>query len=262
MKVIKKTLAASALALAVVNHAQAEMDPLSYGVKVAFSNSSFSADSDAKLSGKAVASPSLGNPFASGHLYAEYAFNDYIGLGLAAGYMNQGGKLVAKADSSASSGDKDKENKNKDESSIKMTSHGIHVPLYLCVYPLGREEDNGILKLFVGGFAYLPLSTHIEQKGADGKADANVTGDKIKEDANKKKELPGFDAGAHVGLGYEFPFGLAIESNYGYGFINRFGEKDKDKEQSIFQKTVGLKKLNTHNFNLGISYNLAAAFCD
>lgn len=277
MKVIKKTLVAGILACSALN-AQAEVEAISYGIKAAYSASFVSPNDDAKFKGGSTMDARLfGNQFFAGSLYFEYAFNDYIGLGLEAGYMRQGGVLTAKEAAATTTpatpaGQETTTTPATDKSSITMTTHGVLVPLSLYVYPLGREEGAGILKVFTGMSFYLPVGepTFVE-KGTDDK-DLEKTALTDAQKTAQKSEFPGIDIGVHGGMAYEFPIGLSIEAKWGYGFMNRLGKvttaapaadgSTAAKGQTIFTAVDGLKDLNSHYFNVGIGYNLATLFCD
>ncbi|WP_339044587.1 outer membrane beta-barrel protein [Cardinium endosymbiont of Tipula unca] len=267
MKVIKKTLVAGVLACSALN-AQAEVDALSYGIKAAYSASYLSANQGAKFKGdKEMSAKLLGNQFIAGSLYVEYAFNDYIGLGLEAGYMKQGGVLKEKAAENkatttspeTSSASTDTATKVK-EDSIEITTNGIIVPLSLYVYPLGREEGEGIFKLAFGLSAYVPVGDPDLKQIKNG-TDAQIDVSKVLADTDKKKQLPGFDFAIHAGMAWEFPVGLSMEARGSFGLMNRF-DLEKDKTQTVFDDITDLKVLKNNYFSFSLGYNLATLFCD
>jgi len=237
MKNIKKTLMAGLLACAAFN-AQAEVSPFSWGAKIGPSLSSARGSDDTKVNGKEVSGKFFDTFFGHGGLYAEYAFNDYIGVGLEIGYMKLGGTLTEESQSNTNN------TPNSTPPSIGMTSHGIAFPLHLQIYPLGREEESGILKINLGVTSYAPLATTCMQDGNE-----------ITLTDQMKKELPIYRGAFHFGAGYEFPFGLAIDAKYAFGF----GPKEKlkleqNKSQSIFQN-VALTEFPTQHVTLGIGFN-------
>lgn len=145
-------------------NAQAEVSPLSYGVKVGGSVSSAVRYGDAvKIGQKSVESKFFDNLFPCGGLYFEYAILDWFGMGLEVGYMKQGGSLEV----SGQKKDDDKNSEKKeskansasstDPSSISVATHGIAVPINFHFYPMGREEEEGILKITVGATPYIPI---------------------------------------------------------------------------------------------------------
>lgn len=241
MKGIKKTLMAGVLACATFN-AQAEVSPWSYGAKVGPSICPYVMhDKDAKIGGKEVEHKFFDNLFVSGGLYGEYAFTDYFGMGLEAIYMKQGATLTKMEE------EKEGDASNSTKSSINMASHGVALPIYLSIYLLGRGDEEGILKLTLGAAPYLPFSTSYSK---DGQELTNLTED-------QKKERPRFDIPVHVGLGYEFPFGLAIEAVGHVGLMNRFNT-EKNKSQTIFHQGVQIKELKPTHVAINIGYNFAS----
>ena len=255
MKRIKKTLIAGLFACGAFN-AQAEVSPFSYGLKAGLSLTPYASfNDDAKINNNKPEHSYLDNPFICGGLYGEYAFNDYVGLRLEAGYLRQGFTLKANNPASASSSTSSTATSGNasttSESSISMNSHGVEVPLALAIYPLGREEGEGILKVMVGPAFYLPLLTTCKQ---DESELASLTN-------SQKKELPSFDIAVNAGLGYEFPFGLHIESKYGWAFMNRF-QPNGTSQQTIFSNATNLKEANPHYTALTVGYNLASLFSE
>lgn len=231
MKSIKKTLMASFLACAAFN-AQAEVSPWGYGIKAGAGTSSAVSHSEAKINDKAIKGNFLDTVCGFGNLYAEYAFTDYIGAKIEGGYLRQGASLKA------GEGDTDP--------SISMVSHGIAVPLQLCIYPMGREEEEGILKVMLGATMHMPLKLTC-------KADNN----ELSLDDKQKKECSGLDLAGALGVGYELPFGLSMEAKYNYGFLNKFKIENKN-DQSIYQNVQGLKELHVQHLTVGVGYNFAS----
>ncbi|MDD9139682.1 MAG: PorT family protein [Candidatus Cardinium sp.] len=266
MKGIKKTLVAGALACATLNAAQAECSPWSYGVKAGLSVSSICGiDEKVKfvVGGKEeVENPMFALPFVNGFVYGEYAFTDYIGMELGVGYMQLGGTLCKKDDKSASGNNNNSNNSgsnnsgSKSEPAFKIASHGLCVPLSLCIYPMGREEGEGIFKLFVGTSAYLSMKKVLKFKD---------TGKDSYEDNPElsKVNLKTFDIGVQGGVGYEFSFGLSLEARYGYHFMNRIETDSTTKPEDQF-KTVGnlenFDKVNNRYFMVNVGYNIASLF--
>ncbi|AWN81665.1 porin family protein [Candidatus Cardinium hertigii] len=261
MKGIKKTLVAGALACATLNAAQAECSPWSYGVKAGLSVSSICGIDEkvrfvvgAKEEG--FENPMFALPFVNGFVYGEYAFTDYIGMELGAGYMQLGGTLCKKEDNSASANNNNSNNSgSKSEPACKIASHGLYVPLSLCVYPMGREEGEGIFKLFVGTSAYFSMKKVLKFKET-GK-------DTYEENPELNKvDLETFDVGVQGGIGYEFSFGLSLEARYGHHFMNRIKDNSTTKPDDQFAKVKinGLTKVNNRYFMVNVGYNIASLF--
>ncbi|ACE05984.1 hypothetical protein Aasi_0583 [Candidatus Amoebophilus asiaticus 5a2] len=204
--------------------------PLSFGIKLSGVNSTIAGLKEAK------------NPFAgnesnflniggAGLAYVEYAFNDNLGLGLEAGYFfGKIGSFTQKTDK---------------KNTYNITAHGVKLFPAIKIYPMGREDENGILKINVGGDLFMPLGLEGKASSAD-KADV----------ADKGKDLTTLGMGAFVGVGYEFPFGLELDLRGSYAFTNVF------KEESDFKKTyLGITnkdhKTNLMNINLTAGYNFA-----
>jgi hypothetical protein len=250
MKEIKKTLVAGFLACSALN-AQAEMSPFGYGVKVGVTDSSLRVNEEAKFAGKNAKTKFLDNMFVGATLYGEYAFTDYIGVETGVGYMKQGGSVVGEEETTKDADGKD----GKSTPSILISTQGLFVPLSVCVYPLGREEGEGILKAFLGGSLYFPLFNPTLKNGTTA-----IKKESLNTDQNK--QLPGFDFGLKVGLGYEFPFGVSLEGRYGLNFKERFGKKDENACQTIFAEVTDLKSAKTSYITLGLGYNLASLFSE
>lgn len=262
MKVVKKTLIAGVLTCAALNAQAADADaipysnaqtgvcPFSYGIKAGVSISSLHSFGEAKLGGKAAQNSFFDNFFATGALYGEYAFTDYIGIGLEAGYMQQGGSLHGEEAQNANANAT-----TPSAPSVEMTTHGIVVPLSVYCYPMGREVDEGILKIGLGASGYLPIGDpKLKNMGKElplkGLSDT------------QKKEFPGLDVAAHVSLGYELTCGVSFEARYGFGFLNRFGGKDSGKDQTILQNCKDLKEMKSHYVTAGLGYNIASLFSE
>lgn len=246
------------LACSIFNNAQAELSPFSYGLKVGGSiSSAVSHNDEAKLDGKDLEHKFFDNPFVFGSVFAEYAFIDYIGAGLEVGYLKQGATLTKQEEATASNTNNTNNSTTatNDPESIGLSSNTLTVAPSLCIYPLGREEEEGILKICLGPALSFPFSTGYTHK------DKEVTG--LTE--QQKKEEPGLDVSGNIKIGYEFPFGLSIEAGYGYGFLNRF-TLESDKEATIFSSNTStlkdLKSMNLHNVTLGLGYNFASLFSE
>ena len=166
MKRIKQTLAAGFLACAALNQVKAEVSPLSYGVKGFGSISGLMGVEDAlKVGGKAGKAKlfDLGTVWGSAGIYGEYAFSNYLGVALDLCYLRTGGSLVEKVATPAEAG-KPEENSTAATASIAL--HSIVVPISLCVYPMGRGDDESLLKVLVGATISYPFMKTVKL-GAD-----------------------------------------------------------------------------------------------
>ncbi|MGI2298399.1 outer membrane beta-barrel protein [Candidatus Cardinium hertigii] len=254
MKNIKKTLIAGLFACGAFN-AQAEVNPFSWGAKIGPSLSYASTSNDTKINGNKAGGKFFDTVFFHGGLYAEYAFTDYIGIGVEAGYMKLAGTLTTEEKQANNNNNNNNNNTDqgnttnpKSSSSIAMASHGIAIPLHLHCYPLGREEESGILKINLGVTPYFPVKTSCTQDGTD-----------LDLDDDKKKELPSYRFAVHGGVGYEFPFGLAIDAKYAIAFEKGFN-LEEGKDQSIFKNVTKLERLSTHHLTLGVGFNFMSLF--
>jgi len=248
MKKIKQTLTASLLACTSLNSLHAEVAPLSYGIKAFFSLSSLRGiDSAVKIGGKSPAAPFMGKCWFAGMAQVEYAFTNYIGTELCLGYSSVGGKFSAQ--------EKAEEGREPNKNPTFSThTHGVTIPISLCVYPLGREEDGGTLKVFLGPDIYIPFSrkTCIAVAIKDSE-------DVTKEDSSSK-EIGGLDVALRFGLSYDVLRGVSIEACYGMGFMNRLN-LEKDKKATVFGDTVsGLDNMKTQYIHAGVGLNLASFF--
>lgn len=241
MRKINKTLVAGALAFSTFN-VNAEVSPFNFGVKVGGSLAKLNVNDEAKL-GKATVQGSLvKNFFVTGGVYGGYAFSDYLGVELGCNYLKQGGVLTA----SEGSSENDNSGTPKKVESVSMMIHGIEVPLSLCVYPIGREEGEGFVKLSLGGAFFVPVN-HTLLAG-----ESNI---EIKED--KEKELSGFDFGLKLGAAYEFPFGLNLGMDYGLGFLNKI-KLDEGQSSKLFESISDFKSAKDHHFTFNVGYNFGA----
>ncbi|ROT47797.1 outer membrane beta-barrel protein [Candidatus Cardinium hertigii] len=239
MKGIRKTLVASVLAYSTALHAQAEVNPFSAGIKAGGSISPVWQKTDeAKFNTNKVESPFFDIPWFTASLYAEYAFTDYIGIGGEAGYMKQGGTLNEVSTTASSS------------SSSSIAYHGIFVPLSLYVYPMGREEEEGILKVYTGINGFYSFNEGISEKDKE----ASLT-------QEQKNEIIKFDVGGHLGLAYEFPIGVSVDLRGGLGFINKFDTKS-NADQKVFKNVSDLKSMKSAFINLNVGYNIVSLFAD
>lgn len=228
---------AGVLACAAFN-AQAEVSPWGFGVKGYGGVSSAVRYSDGvKIGGKKAQGNFFDAPAASGNIYLEYAFTDYVGIGLEVGYMRQGASLA---------GEKKEDDTSSATPSISMVSHGIVAVPRIFVYPCGREEGEGILKVAISVSPYFPLATAYKTNGQA----LSLTDD-------QKKEESKFLLDGSLSLEYEFSFGLSGALKYSYGFMNSF-KTEQGKEQTIFKDVTGLKNMNTQNVTFGIGYNFAS----
>ncbi|WP_243018317.1 MULTISPECIES: outer membrane beta-barrel protein [Candidatus Cardinium] len=242
---IKKTLMAGVLACTALN-AQAEVSSFGFGAKLGGSITPYVGyNSETKISSKNSEHNYLDNFFVCGGLYGEYAFNDYIGAELQLGYLRQGFTLEAQAGNASDTKNSDK---NASTPSITMLSHGVHVPICVCVYPLGRQQEQGILKVMVGAAPYMPLSTTCKKTGAN----FELTDD-------QKKEIAGFSVAATAGVAYECTFGLFVDLKYGLNFMNSF-KLESDKSQTIFSDATDFKQAKPHYLTLNAGYNFASLF--
>ncbi|MGI2299552.1 outer membrane beta-barrel protein [Candidatus Cardinium hertigii] len=227
-------------------NAQAEVDPFSWGAKIGLSLSFARGYDEVQIQGTKPTGKFLDTPWGHGGLYAEYAFSDYVGVGLEVGYMKLGSTLEAKTTTGVNKGEGEKKDANATDStsSIVVASHGIAIPVHLQFYPLGREEESGILKVNVGLTTYVPVTAPI----------CTQDGTKVPLDDTKKKELPSYTLAVHGGVGYEFPFGLAIDAKYAFGLFEKLN-LEEGEEQTIFNNVTGLKSLSTQHLTLGVGFN-------
>ncbi|WP_243518654.1 MULTISPECIES: outer membrane beta-barrel protein [unclassified Candidatus Cardinium] len=247
---IKKTLMAGVLVCTALN-AQAEVSPFGFGAKLGGSVTPYAGSNcEAKINSKEIKCKYFDNLFVCGGLYGEYAFNDYVGGEIQIGYLRQGFTLEAQADNASDTKTSDTKTDDKKTAvpSITMLSHGLHVPISLCVYPLGRQQEQGILKIMLGGAPYMPLSTTCKKSGEN----FDLTDD-------HKKEVAGFSLAATAGVAYELPFGLFIDIKYGFNFMNSF-DLASDKSQTIFSDATDLKQAKPHHLTVNAGYNLASLF--
>ncbi|MBX9889664.1 MAG: PorT family protein [Amoebophilaceae bacterium] len=257
MKRIKQTLAAGFLAFAALNQAKAEVSPLSYGVKGFGSMSGLMGAEEFKINDKKANAKlfDFGTLWGGGGLHGEYAFTNYLGVALDLTYVMTGGNLVGEKPPVPATPPADPATPEAKAPTASMYFHSIVVPISLCIYPMAREEDEGILKAFIGATVSYSFMKTVEN------------GDKKLELGDKKGELSGLDFGAHLGVAYEWVNGFSVESQYTMNFMNRFNIA-ADKKLTAFDGEAGsaavtdLKTAKTHSVVLGMGYNLATLFAE
>ncbi len=208
------------------NSLQAQEMPLSVGVKGGLFTPYFTNLDKAKGS---WGSASEANPFNLSYnvgLFGEYAFHDYVGVGLDALYARNTVQVNKKGDG---------------KTNIETTIHQANVGLMAKFYPMGRDIDEGVLNIHVGPEFIIPFLASYTDSGKNA---TDIPGDQL----NK------FNMGGLLGVGYDFPFGLLVELRGGYAFLN-----DVFTDNSAF-KTSTLKvdkaeKLNPFYGNLSVGYN-------
>lgn len=159
--------------------------------------------------------------------YVEYAFTDFLGLELGLAYTWQGGTFKGKEKKEddknpnapgASTTDPKAPSTSKD-TYLKVSTHGLYVPLSLCIYPMRREEGEWFMKIFLGPSVYFPFSKKLAVKPEGG------------EEHTVDDKLNSFGFGAHGGVTFEFPFGLAVGVATHWQFTNVFKDLKKNNQQ-------------------------------
>lgn len=224
---------------------------------------------------------SLGNPMATGNLYVEYAFNDYVGAEIGVGYMQLGG--VLKCDKSFMG--------VKATGFAKAVAHSLTIPFGCNIYLLGREAGEGILKLFAGGSlnfrlnrkassgANVPVTSslisslisslpqkfqNIVQQGNDG---INIDIDDVKnvdsiagEFFAKDKIIRNWDLALMLGIAYECSSGFFVEARGAMGLVNILHPEKKEVKERL--KKVGFTAQRNFYISTAIGYNLCALWRD
>jgi len=206
------------------------IEPYEFGIKLGGVNSMmtgldkakqpFGAEPEAKL---------FFNLGGVGSLYGEYAFNDNVGVGIEAGYFyGRVGSFTKKGS---------------DKDIYKINLQNVNGYLAFKFYPMGREDENGILKIHVGPDFSIPVC-------AEGKENEK---DAIKIDRN---ELTSFGIAAKGGVGYQFPFGLELDARFSFGLTNLFKE-DSNFKKTKLEITETKDKTNLMHASLSVGYNIA-----
>lgn len=222
---MKKTALAIISALSICAHSlQAQDNAFSFGVRGGLVNSGILGLDEATkpFSGNNT----IINPWVNLGLYGEYAFHDNVGAGLDIFYTAKRGGFVSK--------------QNKDNN-YTIAIHQISAMPMVKFYPLGREEDEGVLSIHVGGIFSFPMMASGQEKNKDSQSidGANLS----------------IGMGLSGGGDYEFPFGLLIGLRGGYDFTSVF------KEDAVFKtQTLGIPKDKGNpawHANLQVGYNFA-----
>lgn len=225
---MKKTVLALASALTIfATSLQAQDMPLNFGIKLGLVNSAITNLGETqtfKDSKNSMFRPRFGTG-----LFAEYAFHDYVSVGLDVLYAGTGGKLTKEGNTNMT---------------YSINTHQLSAIPMLKIYPMGCEEDEGILNLHVGPELAFPLTAHRKFTIGDQEDSEDV-----------KKELNPFRAGIFGGLGYEFPSGILFELRGSYGFSDVFKEDSKCKTEEL--QIAADKSTKSWYTNLSLGYNLA-----
>jgi hypothetical protein len=203
-------------------------EPLSFGAKLGAVNSVIMGLDKARTS---TAEAKFFNPGGFVSAYVEYAFHDNFGIGVEAGYF--GGQIG----SFRTKNDKDSKN------DYSIFAHGVKFFPTANVYPMGRENEDGIFKIKLGPDFYIPVA-------ASGKKESETKATKV-----DRKELAPYGIGVIGGIGYEFPFGLELELRYSHAFTNVFTKDSTFKKTSVEMAEADPTNLMALNFSFG--YNVA-----
>ena len=224
---MKRVLLALVGAFTIISNGSAyAADPFSFGIKGGFVNSMILGLG--KTGHKDTAETSTFNPGANVAIYGEYAFHENVGFGLEGSYTyGTVAKLV-----------------NKDgKKHVTLDAQKISMVPSVIFYPMGREDEDGILKLFVGGdLSVLPLKASISS------TETGRTADDI------KKDITPLGIGAVAGVGYEFPFGLVLDFRTGYSFTDLFIKDATSKKNNlnITNETNLLATTLSVGYNFGV----------
>ncbi|WP_114909714.1 outer membrane beta-barrel protein [Cardinium endosymbiont of Sogatella furcifera] len=252
MKGIKKNLVAGALACGAAfnaHNAHAEVSRFSYGPKVGLSFSPYAMYPEGvKIDSKAVSHSFFDTPFVHVSFDARCNLSDYIGVGLGVGYIKKGATLTAEQEK-----DQQTEEDSKTTPSVNATTHNIDVPLYLCIFPTGNPDGEDFFTIKLGGSVHIPILATYRSNDKE-----------VKLNDNQKKEEASFNMGVNIDLEYQFAdLGVYLGVGYRMGLMNAFNlDKDKDKEQTIFSNTSGLKDLKIHTATVSLGYNIATFFAN
>jgi hypothetical protein len=230
MKKISLALSSALMLLVALSSTANAVEPWAAGIKVnGLTRSLTNLDKATKPFAKPTTSMLNLGLLASA--YGEYAFHDNVGAGLEAGFgFGQVGKL---------SNEKDQKSKP-----YSISMQNITVSPYVKFYPLGREDENGILYTSIKANWLVTLAV-------EGKQEESKTEDKAQD-----KDIALGSFGAGLNAGWEFPFGLFTEVVFNYAFM---GPLKKDQE---FQKTkLGLnEEVQLWDGGVALGYNFAALF--
>ena len=169
-----------------------------------------------------------------GGLFFAYRFNEYVGIDTSLLGIGTVATL------------KEKENANK---SFSIFSWGLALPVLAEIFPMGYDEDAPVnFSVVLGPQLILPLIASAEN--VDG-------GEPTKTDV--KSHYSSFEVNAIGGLNVKFPFGLAIEAAYGFGFMDMLNSSAEDTKK--FKKgDLGIKEdtaLTNQYVSLGLSFSFA-----
>ena len=252
----KKLLLVCSITLGVMSIKNAEATEMNYGLKVGGSMSNLSgigdmqfdkADGDEKVS-------SGSRIFFTGGACFNYAFTEYLGMGIAANYIGLGGEASKKEKDDSTGGGNTDENEKKDKYSVK--TNNFVMPVTFQYYPMGHNLEDGIVTLYVGGQPNVAFGMNVEYKEEE---------DKKFEDKFKK----GFSFDALAGIKYQLPMGLLFDIRYTHGFMSVFKDDEETKKYKEIRNLMTKKKdgeqgepeplsLNNRCVSFTVGYSLAS----
>ena len=243
IKEIKTAVLSAFLACSALTTANANENPLSWGIK-GFGSNSFLGGVEGVTVNSKNESKKL-NLFGGGGLYVKYNFCDYAGVNLDILYTKQGGQLFDEQDQ-----DEKEEKKAVKGTKVDIATHNLSVPVTCYIYPMGIGEDGeDTLNFHLGIHPSFALSKSIKQG----------TTDLLNDKDDLKNTIPAFHFAGIAGIGYEFGSGLSMEARYSYGFIG--GPKvDESKLANYTSGPLTLAKdakWTNHFMGFTIGYNLA-----
>ena len=165
--------------------------------------------------------------FFTGGAFFNYAFTEYLGMGIEGNYIGVGGAAKKKEKDDSKGGSNTDKNKKKDKYSVK--TNNIVTPVTIQYYPMGHNPEDGIVTLYVGGQPNFAFGMNVEYKEEK---------DSKFEDKFKK----GFSFDALAGIKYQLPMGLLFDIRYTLGFMSVFNDEDdtkkymEDKERNLMTK--------------------------
>lgn len=253
----KKLLLACGITAGVMAFQNADATEMNYGLKAGGSLSYLSgigdmqfdkADGDEKVS-------SGSRIFLTGGAFFNYAFTEYLGIGIEANYIGLGGAAKKKEKDDSTGGSNTDENKKKDKYSVK--TNNIATPVTIQYYPMGHNPEDGIVTLYVGGQPNFAVGMNVEYK----------------EEKDKKFEdkfKTGFSFDALAGMSYQLPMGLLFDIRYTLGFMSVFNDEDDTKKYMKDERNLMTKKkdgdkgepeplsLKNRCISLTVGYSLAS----
>lgn len=245
MNIKKTALALGSAFMLFATTLSAQEQPWSLGAKVGGGVSLLNELKHKQFGGKD--SKSSFNWMPAAGLTAGYAFHENVGVGLEVLYTQLGGMTKEELASNS---------QNKAEQ-FRVSTYNLVVPMTVNFFPMGCDPEEGILGIYAGLQAEMPLfGATLEKSNSSDK-------DKLEKDTSFKNEyLEPFTVSFIAGISYEFPeIGLIVDGRGMFGLMNTIKDETEANKYMEDNGLKGKKLINTCA-TLSVGYNFARLLMD